>query len=298
MPRGRQPPPGWYPPPSRPRPVEGGLRARSQRGRIGETWWSRHFLELLESLGMGGRLDRGRRYARQGQVISLDVERGAVTASVQGSRARPYQVRIAVTKLDEAQWRRVEAALVERALFAAKLLSGEMPHEIEEAFAGCGLSLFPGSIRELRTSCSCPDRANPCKHVAAVYYLLGEAFDDDPFLIFRWRGRDRQQLLDNLRALRGGTSTDPATVEDPWEEAEAVPTVDLGAVVDTFWQAGDVASPLRPWLVGDAVADAVLRELDDLERTVTGEALVERVRPAYPALVAAARRRLLGESVG
>lgn len=298
MPTRREPHRSWYPPASRPRPVEGGIRARSRRGPIGETWWSRRFLDLLEALGVGGRLDSGRRYARQGQVISLHVEGGIVTANVQGSRARPYQVRIVVSGLDEAQWRRVEAALAARALFAAKLLAGEMPREIEEAFSDSGLTLFPVSGRELRSSCSCPDWANPCKHVAAVYYLLGEAFDDDPFLIFRWRGRDRQQLLDNLRALRGGTGLDAGTFEDPWAEAEAVPAVDLDAVAETFWQAGDVAAPLR-WGHGrDAVADAVLRELDDLDRTVAGEALVERVRPAYSALVATARRRLLGEDAG
>jgi uncharacterized Zn finger protein len=193
---------GWYPPPSRPRPVEGGLKARSRRGAIGETWWSRRFIDLLESFRLGGRLDRGRRYARAGQVLDLQVAAGLVSARVQGSRVRPYRVRLETPVLAPSDWERVEQAMAGRAAFAARLLAGEMPHDIEETFAAAGVSLFPASPRNLASSCSCPDWSNPCKHVAAVYYLLAEAFDDDPFLIFAWRGRTRSELLGRLRRAR------------------------------------------------------------------------------------------------
>ena len=126
---------GWYPPPSRPRPVEGGLKARSRRGPIGETWWSRRFIDLLESFRLGGRLDRGRRYARAGQVLDLQVAAGLVSARVQGSRVRPYRVRLETPVLAAPDWKRVEQAMAGRAAFAARLLAGEMPHDIEETFA-------------------------------------------------------------------------------------------------------------------------------------------------------------------
>ena len=194
---------GFYPPPSAPRPVKDGLQTKSKRGAIGETWWSRRFIEVLEDFHEGPRLARGRAYARRGQVIDMDVDDGEVIARVQGSRKRPYDVRIGVTVLDDDDWARIEEAMANRAVFLARLLAGEMPNEIEEAFAASGLSLFPTTADDLGADCSCPDWENPCKHIAAVYYLLAEAFDRDPFLIFAWRGRPRERLLSELRALRG-----------------------------------------------------------------------------------------------
>src|ERR671930_77498 len=153
-------------PPSRPRRVEGGIKARSRRGQIGESWWSGRFVSILESLGMGPRLGRGRAYARAGQVLDLEVAGESVSARVQGSRPRPYRVSIGLARFGDADWARVESALAARALYSAKLLAGEMPHTIEEVFASCGLSLFPADTSELELSCSCPDWAVPCKHVA------------------------------------------------------------------------------------------------------------------------------------
>lgn len=115
---------GFYPPPSKPRPVKDGLRAKSQRGAIGETWWSQRFIEVLEDFHEGPRLVRGRAYARRGQVIAMDVGTGEVTALVQGSRARPYSVSIGVTTLSDDDWGRVEEAMARRAVFLARLLAG------------------------------------------------------------------------------------------------------------------------------------------------------------------------------
>ena len=130
-------------PPSRPRKAEGGIKARSKRGSIGERWWSRRFIDVLESFGLQSRLSRGRNYARSGQVLSLDIGTGQVTAQVQGSRVKPYKVKLTVDPLTTRQWQRVAEALAARAVFRARLLAGEMPAEIEEVFAGCGTPLFP-----------------------------------------------------------------------------------------------------------------------------------------------------------
>ncbi|MGA9312128.1 MAG: SWIM zinc finger family protein, partial [Pseudonocardiaceae bacterium] len=190
----------WFPPRSRPRTVEGGLKARSTRGAIAQTWWSERFIEVLEDIGMGNRLQRGRSYARTGQVISMDVTPGSVTAQVQGSRARPYRVRIGIAAFGKSEWARAEHALAANAWYTAMLLSGEMPDDIEDVFAGLGLSLFPATERDLSLDCSCPDHAVPCKHLAATFYLLAESFDADPFAILAWRGRERADLLANLQA--------------------------------------------------------------------------------------------------
>jgi uncharacterized Zn finger protein len=298
---------GWYPPPSRPRPVEGGLKARSRRGAIGETWWSRRFIDLLESFRLGGRLDRGRRYARAGQVLDLQVAAGLVSARVQGSRVRPYRVRLETPVLAAPDWERVEQAMAGRAAFAARLLAGEMPHDIEEAFAAAGVSLFPASPRNLASSCSCPDWSNPCKHVAAVYYLLAEAFDDDPFLIFAWRGRTRSELLGRLRALRG-SDTSPAEAPGtsgaggpgPGDGGGLVPPLEvppLAESLDRFWSAGDLdALRIRPRAA--EVPDALLRQLDPPAVDVAGRDLAELLTPAYRILTIAAERRALAEDAG
>jgi len=192
----------WYPPPARPRQVEGGLKARTARGAIAQTWWSERFISVLEGIGLGNRLARGRTYARKGQVMSLEVTTGLVTALVQGSRARPYRVRIGMAPFGKPDWALVEQVLADSAWYAARLLTGEMPHDIEDVFEGVGLSLFPTTARSLSLDCTCPDSAVPCKHVAATCYLLAEKFDDDPFAILAWRGRERDELLANLHARR------------------------------------------------------------------------------------------------
>ncbi|WP_219471599.1 SWIM zinc finger family protein [Nonomuraea rhizosphaerae] len=175
--------------------VEGGLRARSRRGSIGSAWWSRRFIDVLERICDKGRLSRGRAYARAGQVLSIDLAAGLVTAAVQGSRREPYRITIRIEAYGETRWARIGEAIAAQAVHRAKLLAGQMPEEIEEVFAGLGLDLFP---RELDMECSCPDWGWPCKHLSAVLYLLAESFDEDPFLVLAWRGRDRERLLGAL----------------------------------------------------------------------------------------------------
>src|SRR5258706_10138304 len=140
----------------------------------------------MESFALGTRLPRGRANARRGQVISLDVEPGVVTASVQGSRVTPYRVRVGLPLFRELTWARAEVVLAEQAIHSARLLAGEFPPELETVFASIGAPMFPARLGDLAMSCSCPDHAVPCKHLAATLYLLAERFDDDPFLILRW----------------------------------------------------------------------------------------------------------------
>lgn len=194
--------------------VEGGIKARSKRGSIGSTWWSRRFIDILERICDKGRLSRGRAYARKGQVLAIDLAAGEVRASVQGSRPRPYEVAIRIEAYDEERWSAIEEGIAAQAVHRARLLAGEMPPEIEELFASMGIDLFP---RDLDMECSCPDWGFPCKHLSAVLYLLAESFDDDPFLVLAWRGRTREQLLGSLAAepAAGGV---PGVADVPFAE--------------------------------------------------------------------------------
>jgi uncharacterized Zn finger protein len=268
---------GWqdWPPPSRPLRVEGGIRARSRRGSIGEQWWSRRFIDVLESLGMSGRLARGRNYARSGQVLGFEISCGYVTAQVQGSRPRPYRVRIGVTPLTTPQWRRVEQALAAQALFRAKLLAGEMPREIEEVFVDCGTPLFPRRARDMDMSCSCPDWEVPCKHLAAVCYVLAEAFDADPFGILAWRGRGRDDLLASLRSLTAG---EPAAVRPLID----VPDRPLAECLADFWSPGMSAARLRALPPAPPTApDLLLAAYEPPPVQVRGTDLRTLLTPAY-----------------
>jgi uncharacterized Zn finger protein len=179
--------------------IHGPVRAESKRGDIGREWWGRQWVEVMERLGMGGRLDRGKRYARNGSVLSLEISHGMVYADVRGSQGRQYRTAIELRALDDKQWRKAFDSLSEQAIYAAKLLAGEMPGDIEAVFQHTGLSLFPQSKKDIDFTCSCPDWGNPCKHAAAVYYLIAEQLDADPFILFHLRGRNRDAIMQALQ---------------------------------------------------------------------------------------------------
>ncbi len=277
-------------PPARPIRVDGGIKARSRRGAIGEQWWSRRFISVLESYGMSGRLARGRSYARAGQVLDFELSQGKVTARVQGSRVRPYQVRIGVLPLTTAQWRRVLQELASQALFRAKLLAGEMPHEIEEVFGACGTPLFPRSAADLDMHCSCPDWGVPCKHLAAVCYVLAEEFDRDPFGMLAWRGKGRDELLAALRRIQGG-APEAGGAPGPAGTSRAaldVPAPPLEECLDGFWSPGLSPARLRALAtLRDAAApDLLLRMFAPPPVQVRGKDLADVLAPAYQQLAA------------
>ena len=272
--------------------VEGGIKAKSKRGAIGEQWWSRRFIAVLDSYGMSSRLQRGRAYARRGQVLEFTLAAGKVTARVQGSRPQPYQVSITVRPLTAAQWRAVESRLAGQALFRARLLAGEMPAEIEEVFAACGTPLFPESSRDLTMSCSCPDWGIPCKHLAAVCYVLAEAFDADPFAMLAWRGQGRDDLL---AALRGKGAGAPAAAARPavagTSQALALLSDVTGAPVAEaladFWSPGLSQARLRALPPSPATPpDLMLRIADPPELQVRGIDLRDLLASAYDRLAA------------
>jgi uncharacterized Zn finger protein len=280
----RSSPPGdgrapWYEP-SRPRPVEGGLATSKQRGAMAATWWSQRFVAVLESYGLGARMQRGRRYARQGQVIALDVDPGLLTAQVQGSRARPYRVEIAWPALGPASWAVVQSAFASRAGLAARLLAGEVPPDLEAVFESAGVPLFPRRWAHLRARCSCPDWENPCKHLAAVLYVFADQLDADPWLLLAWRGRDRAAVLAALRS--GRTRRDARPPDDGlpvWWPLHAGAPAPPERTADAALIDLDLVRPDR--------ADAVLQRLDRLTVSVGPVPLTELLLPAYEAFVPA-----------
>jgi uncharacterized Zn finger protein len=265
----------------KPKEVKDGIKAKSRRGAIGEKWWSKRWVALLESFNMGSRLGRGRSYARKGQVISIDVQKGLVRSKVQGVQSVPYDIKIRLAKISEDDWDKATEVMASKAIFAAKLLSGEMPNDIEDAFTEAGSSLFPGK-KDLKTDCSCPDWADPCKHIAAVYYLMAEKFDEDPFLIFKLRGRTKEEIIEALRKRRVSTF-----VEDDGErEAEDEVSTSQDErpseeCMDTFWELGDGLEFVAPYPRPPEVTNAVLKRLGDAPFSIGDANLAAFLPRAY-----------------
>jgi uncharacterized Zn finger protein len=204
-------------------------------------------------------------------------------------------VAIEIIALADFEWEKVFDVLASQALFAAQLLAGEMPRNIEEAFDAAGSSLFPARLGDLHTDCTCPDWANPCKHVAATHYILAERFDEDPFLLFRLRGRTSEQILAALRERRAGSSEEPLPEEPPLEEVH--PAAPLTADADSFYRLGQTLDDFSLSFKEPAIEMAVLKRLGD-PNFLGEESLLATLEPVYRAVRAAALEAALGEVGG
>ncbi len=246
--------------PTHPIEVKGGIKARSQQGKFVKNWWADRWIKALTPLMDSARLSRGRSYARQGQVLNIDVTSGQVTSRVQGSRRTPYKVSIDLKPLSPSQWNTVLDALAAQAIYAAQLLNGEMPPDIEQVFETAGVPLFPVSRRDLKTGCSCPDSANPCKHIAAVYYLLGERFDEDPFLLFQLRGYSKEEIAAALRERRAAEAA-PVSTPGLFEVAEPVEAPALAECLDRYWTMDSQIQDMEFNIAYPPVSFALLKRL-------------------------------------
>lgn len=191
-------------------------RGPGSRRPFGATWWGRAWLDALEHRARldPNRLARGRSYARRGSVLELTVAPGAVEAVVQGSRTTPYKVTVRVQAFSASEWDAVLDVVSAQIGRVAALLDGELPPEVVEDVRAAGLDLLPGA-GEIRTNCNCPDFAVPCKHSAAVCYVITDALDNDPFELLLLRGRSKDELLAALRARRGTSEAGPVVKAAP-----------------------------------------------------------------------------------
>ncbi|MBD2347151.1 SWIM zinc finger family protein [Anabaena subtropica] len=197
-------------------------------------WWSQRWLDLLDSYRFKKRLERARIYSRQGNVLSIEFKGAKVLARVQGSEEEPYKVSLSLDPFSDEEWGYVIETMSQKAVFAAKLLAGEMPQNIEEVFTSNGLSLFPFTLSDVHSKCSCPDKANPCKHVGAVYYQLGDRFSEDPFVLFQLRGRTKEKIISDLRQLRSAKFE--VKVIETSETKLPISSTQSNIKLDSFWQ--------------------------------------------------------------
>ncbi len=208
-------------------------------------WWAQQWIDVLESFGWVRRLARARVYAREGNVLEIEFKGPKVFARVQGTAPEPYKVTLSLDSFSDEQWSYVVESMAQRAIFSAKLLAGEMPQNINEVFTANGLSLFPFTKFDIHSKCSCPDPANPCKHIGAVYYLLGDRFSEDPFVLFQLRGRTKDQIIEALRKIRSTadeTTDEVSTTGDNETELIAQP-LPQPLKIEQFWHYADHLEP-------------------------------------------------------
>lgn len=238
------------------RPVKGGVRARNQRGGFGRTWWGRAFIEAVEQMAEPGRTARGRTYARSGQVVNYRIEPGAVTAEVQGSQPRPFTAVCTIRPLRAEEIELLVETIRAAPGMLAAIASGALPTEL-------GPLLLPMTAADLDFSCTCPDIGWPCKHTAAVCYILAERLDERPREILTLRGIDLETLIGGIERDSGTTESD-----DPYGDRTVLP--DLPKV--EFQPAAEDLDPvllrkaLRMTAADETVAAAGLRELTAVYR--------------------------------
>jgi uncharacterized Zn finger protein len=282
----------WYNNPKPPKPLKpaNGIKAKTRTGKFGESWWAKKWIGALESFGFNwqSRLQRGRKYARDGQVLSLEARQGMVVAVVQGSATRPYTVTIQLSSLSDEQWEKVTTAMAGQAIFAAKLLAGEMPPDIEEAFRTADVPLFPQRMRDIEGNCSCPDYMMPCKHIAAVCYLMGELFDSDPFLLFMLRGRTKKDVMTAMRTHRKVTAGPAITVDST--VPVAAPASALGDLLSTFYTTSEDLNSITPKITEPTMEAPLLRRLGPPPGDIESELFY-----IYEAMTRYAQERILGE---
>lgn len=279
---GTKKPMNWYRHYERtqPREVKGGIKAKSKRGAFGTTWWGERWEEILKGFGITNRLQRAKRYARKGQVRSIEIEEGQVTSEVQGSRSDPYEVTIRLRTYDDGEWDEIIEAFRRQPYFAAALLAGDMPAGVEQVVERAGVTLFPEREVDLTTDCSCPDWSNPCKHIAAVYLLLAEEFDRDPFLLFRLRGMEQGVLMDRIgggdAAVPNAEGSEPTSVDDSGSDTEPLQ-------VEGFWSGADLPDDVYGAVEAPSTHAALPKQLGKFPFWRAEEDLANALESAYKA---------------
>jgi uncharacterized Zn finger protein len=196
-------------------------------------WWVQRWIDLLNSYRFKKRLERARTYAKEGNVLSIEFKGPEVLAKVQGTAPEPYEVSLSLDPFTDEDWGYVLETMVSQAIYSAELLAGQMPQNIEQVFTANGLSLFPFTLSDIHSRCSCPDPQNPCKHIGAIYYQLGDRFSEDPFVLFQLRGRSKEQILDDLRRLRSTQSSETASLKDSNSSGKELEKVEANAPLAT-----------------------------------------------------------------
>jgi uncharacterized Zn finger protein len=246
--------------------------------QFSRTWWGQRFIEALERFTDPGRLGRGRAYASNGRILDYTLDNGTVSARVRGSvnpyfgvyKEPIYKTSITIKAISASDWKKVINKLAARADLVTKLLMNEMPDTVEDVFSELHLHLLPYIQSDFKTSCTCPDSWNPCKHIAGVYYLLASKLDTDPFLMFELRGLSRENLRTELARTPLGqilaSSLEEANIAvEPVETYYTRPSQNVAPITShkEFWTGAKRLPPLPANALQTSVPALLIKKQGD-----------------------------------
>lgn len=181
--------------------------------KYGKTWWGDRWLGALKNIDYSNRLPRGASYARNGMVQEITFKGNVVSAKVKGSRRTPYSETITLPEFTPKDVDRLVGLIQEHPVVLSKLFNRELDQSLALMAEEAGMPLFPRQWNDFKMSCSCPDWAVPCKHLAAVIYKTSMEIDNNPFLVFSLHGIDLMAELEK-RGITAADTGDMMEVEN------------------------------------------------------------------------------------
>ncbi|TVS06155.1 MAG: hypothetical protein EA423_05870 [Phycisphaerales bacterium] len=287
----------WHPNPRprkellRPRKVRSGVKLTMSDEDLRGNWAAERWIRLIEAAAPGEQMVEGVEYARLGQARSVEYEPATVEAFVQGRSYTPYRTTVSLPRFGEDKWVQAIASMAEEAVYAAKLLVGELPSNIEDLFAPLGVKLFPAEPSELKVTCSCREESDWCKHTVCVAHLIAQQLANDPFTVFTLRGMPGRELLERLRQRRAvsGVSGEVPVYVPRVEGVSDIIAPDLDQQLENFWQVGpdlaEIDTPMDP----PEVDKPLLRRLGQSPFTESRFPLVGLLATCYDLIAEAAR---------
>lgn len=189
------------------------------RKSYGNTWWGKEWLNSLRNIDYSNRLPRGKTYANKGAAYDIDIIGNRISAKVSGSRRTPYKVSFSIPEFDAPTKAKIIGIITANPLHLSKLLNRELPHQLDEDCQRQGIRIFPRSWNDMKGGCSCPDWAVPCKHMAAVLYMIANEIDKNPFVVLQLRGFDLFKALEGVGYSIGkDKEIQTLTLPDVWQD--------------------------------------------------------------------------------
>lgn len=182
--------------------------------KYGKTWWGQQWLKSLSHIDFSNRLPRGSAYASRGAVVDLKIKTNKISAKVQGTRRTPYKIDINIPLFDAQQKKDILKAVNSNPMVLSELLNHKLPSEIMDIAKQKNIPVFPKTWKDFDMSCSCPDWAVPCKHLAAVIYIMANEIDRNPFEVFKLHGLDIMKEIENSGMLKGNKKSTFAKASD------------------------------------------------------------------------------------
>lgn len=284
---------------SKTRQVKDGLTLNNVKEN--RNWWTDQWIELIEKLESGNRLAQGKSVAKNSQVIYIKVQKGFIIAKVQGERLKPYQIRIEVNTISEEIWGDILTEIASNAYLVAKLFANKLPERVNEIFTERNTSLIPFMEQDLRAGCTCADWANPCKHSAAVLLILADMLDEDPFLLFKLRGKTKEELFEIFRVKRNNLVNDKSTItrvgvriiSDGYDkDIGLIENSSLDNLVNELYSNERNNYEVSTILINETTSSNIWSEIEDSPYVINGENLKRLLVNSYQVAKRIARKSI------